>query len=227
MKYVARALIAVVVAAFASLYSMGCEVNRITEVVTQDTITIIINDTTLVSDTIQLPPDTITLVDTTFVYDTTLVTDTLIVVDTILDVDTLMIVKDSVIWEFDDVSVWDYEGGSSPGVENVLGTFTAPEHVPFGMVAALYVSLSGTNQSNESFAVGFDQGWIGPSCPVHPDNPALGEDWVVLGWTEFSGAKEFVLRHGSQFECYPLHNVSGANSVHSTAFMLWYWRVVP
>ena len=179
--------------------------------------TLLVTDTLFVTDT--LPPvvdtlvvtdsvlvtDTLTLTDTLSVTDTLFVTDTLPpVVDTLFVTDTLPAVTDTLIVRPKKDSVtYALEGyiTDDEWLRTTLGAFSVPPHD--GPVEVwVKVELSGKHQKDEAFVLLKDGVPISDyACPVNPDNPTFGTDWVRVGTVDDGG--EISAQHAKLWSCYP------------------------
>ena len=77
------------------------------------------------------------------------------------------------------------------------------------------IELSGNTQKDEAW--GLLQSGINTvplDCPLVPDYPWLGTDWVFVGFAE-PGEFSLEARHASLYDCYdPVDYFKSANSVH-------------
>ncbi len=169
----------------------GCKNDAVTSAnitIPIDTLDISTHDTVRTSST-----------DTVFVFDTT------VVVDTVLT----QLVYDSVVFPLEG-----YIGDATMETLD-LGTFQIPE------LAQVWVQieLSGNSQKDESWGLrqllsGQDREVSYHDCPLVPDHPWLGTDWVFVGYA-MPGSFSLEARHASLYDCYtPVDYFKTANSVH-------------
>ena len=159
------------------------------------------------SANITIPIDTVVV--STFDTVRTRTSDTIFVFDTTVVVDTVLVVMQSV---YDSV-VFPLEGyiGDATMETLDLGTFQIPER------ARIWVELelSGNTQKDEAW--GLLQSGINTvplDCPLVPDHPWLGTDWVFVGYA-MPGSFSLEARHASLYDCYtPVDYFKTANSVH-------------
>jgi len=136
-------------------------------------------------------------------------------------------VRDSVLFAFDPVFVNLHQGDR----EVVLGSFAVPAHLAdYGVEVSVDVERT-VDQLDEAFAVGAVEAGVplfigSTSCPVVPDDDMSGRKWVTVGTVPLPAeSREFVARHGIEFDCYePEGDLSGASSVNFFGLKLVYWR---
>jgi hypothetical protein len=156
------------------------------------------------SANITIPVDTLDIFTT---GDTVFVFDTLVIVDTI----PTQLVYDSVVFPLEG-----YIGDASTGMDVLdLGNY----HLPTYAQVWVMIELSHNSQKDEAW--GLVQEMISErrdiptlDCPLVPDYPWLGTDWVFVGFAE-PGEFSLEARHASLYDCYdPVDYFKTANSVH-------------
>ena len=147
-------------------------------------------------DTLPGRVDTLIEFDTTFVFDTTRL---------VARWDTTEVPLD--------VSILDYGDRTTADLAHVSLTVPA--------LVWARIELSGNSQKDEAWQLQADGQPIGAqACPVVPDHPPLGTDWVFVGWLP-AGDWELRAVHAILVECYPPTDYfRTANSVHFEALRL-------
>lgn len=157
------------------------------------------------SANITIPVDTLDI--STFDTVRTRTSDTVFVFDTTVIVDTVLtqLVYDSVVFPLEG-----YIGDATMEILD-LGIFQIPERAHIWVE----IELSGNTQKDEAW--GLLQSGINTvplDCPLVPDYPWLGTDWVFVGFAE-PGEFSLEARHASLYDCYdPVDYFKSANSVH-------------
>jgi len=171
---------------------------------------------------IELPVDTLELTVRDTFIDTIPVFDTIpVYLDTLpFYLDTIPVFDTTFVVQRVDTTEHPLEGflldyGDQREINLIPVTVTTPTSV------WVKISLSGNNQKDEAWQLQANGSPVGEqACPVVPDYPPLGTDWVFVGNLP---AGEFFLRavHAILIECYPpTNNFSSANSVHFRSLRL-------
>lgn len=161
------------------------------------------------SANLTIPVDTTTVIQVDTIpsddVDTVFVTDTLIRVDTVLT----QLVYDSVVFPLEG-----YIGDATMETLD-LGRFQVPTRAQVWV----QIELSANSQKDEAWGlvqILQNQSRDIPvlDCPIVPDHPWLGSDWILVGFAE-PGDFSLEARHASLYDCYdPVDYFRTANSVH-------------